>query len=160
RDRVRDAGLVVVPRGRGRGEHEQCGGENEEDQALHGVASLRIGGSMPLPTTEEANPLQIDFVRLAVTLARLVGLTEQTSITRRSEMNVYVQTNEKNENRIVAFERDADGTLNELGSYSTGGAGDSVAHLTSQGSVTITREGRHLLVTNAGSGDVSLFDIS
>jgi 6-phosphogluconolactonase (cycloisomerase 2 family) len=75
-------------------------------------------------------------------------------------MNVYLQTNELNENRVVAFGRAEDGTLSGLGSYATGGAGDGVAHLTSQGSVALATDGRHLLVTNAGSGDVSLFDVS
>jgi 6-phosphogluconolactonase (cycloisomerase 2 family) len=73
---------------------------------------------------------------------------------------VYVETNESNSNRVIAFGRAEDGTLDELGSYATGGTGDGGAHLTSQGSVTITRDGGHLLVTNAGSGDISLFDIS
>jgi 6-phosphogluconolactonase (cycloisomerase 2 family) len=75
-------------------------------------------------------------------------------------MNVYVQTNEKGENRVVAFGRADDGTLSELGSYPTGGAGDGVPHLTSQGSLALSSDGRHLLVANAGSGDVSLFDVS
>jgi 6-phosphogluconolactonase len=73
---------------------------------------------------------------------------------------VFVQTNATGENRIVAYSRNDDGTLSELGSYPTGGAGDGVAHLTSQGSVVLTADGQHLLVTNAGSGDVSVFDIS
>jgi 6-phosphogluconolactonase len=73
---------------------------------------------------------------------------------------VYVQTNERGENRVVAYSRAADGTLTELGSYPTGGAGDGVAHLTSQGSVALSGDRRHLLVANAGSGDVSLFDVS
>ena len=80
--------------------------------------------------------------------------------TTHSQAAVYVQTNESDANSIVAFGRADDGTLNELGSYATGGAGDGGAHLTSQGSVTISQDGRQLLVTNAGSGDVSLFDIS
>jgi 6-phosphogluconolactonase (cycloisomerase 2 family) len=73
---------------------------------------------------------------------------------------VFVQTNERGENRVVAYSRADDGTLGELGSYATGGAGDGVAHLTSQGSVVLTSDGRHLVVTNASSGDVSLFDVS
>lgn len=72
---------------------------------------------------------------------------------------VYVQTNEP-DNRVVAFGRAAVGSLTELGSYSTGGKGDGVPHLTSQGSVVITGDGRHLLVTNAGSDDLSIFAIS
>jgi 6-phosphogluconolactonase len=73
---------------------------------------------------------------------------------------VFVQTNETGENHVVAYSRAADGTLSELGSYATGGVGDGVAHLTSQGSVVLTGDRRHVLVTNAGSGDVSVFDVS
>jgi 6-phosphogluconolactonase len=73
--------------------------------------------------------------------------------------NVYVQTNEP-ENRVLAFRRDGDGSLAPLGSYATGGAGDAVPHLTSQGSVVLTGDGRHLLVTNAASGDIAIFAAS
>jgi 6-phosphogluconolactonase (cycloisomerase 2 family) len=73
---------------------------------------------------------------------------------------VFVQTNDAGENRVIAFSRAADGTLSQLGSYPTGGVGDGIAHLTSQGSVVLTGDRRHLLVTNASSGDVSLFDVS
>jgi 6-phosphogluconolactonase (cycloisomerase 2 family) len=73
---------------------------------------------------------------------------------------VYVQTNELDANRVLAFRRGADGTLADPTAYPTGGAGDGVPHLTSQGSVTLTRAGRHLLVTNAGSDDVSVFAIA
>jgi 6-phosphogluconolactonase len=71
---------------------------------------------------------------------------------------VYVQTNEI-ENRVIAFRRGADGSLEKAADASTGGEGDSVPHLTSQGSVRLTRDGRHLLVTNAASDDLSLFEI-
>ena len=77
-----------------------------------------------------------------------------------SSRGVYVQTNEAGANRLVAFARAADGSLEPLGSVPTGGAGDGVAHLTSQGSIVITGDGSHVLVTNAGSGDVSLFAVS
>jgi 6-phosphogluconolactonase len=73
---------------------------------------------------------------------------------------VYLQTNETGENRIVAYSRAADGSLSEQSSYPTGGAGDGVAHLTSQGSVVLTGDERHLLVTNAGSGNVTVFAVS
>jgi 6-phosphogluconolactonase len=73
---------------------------------------------------------------------------------------VYVQTNEPGANRVLAFRRDPDGTLADPTAYPTGGAGDGVPHLTSQGSVMLTRDGRHLLVTNAGSHEVSVFAIA
>jgi 6-phosphogluconolactonase (cycloisomerase 2 family) len=72
---------------------------------------------------------------------------------------VYVQTNEAESNRVLALRREGDGSLSELGICPTGGAGDGKPHLTSQGSVVLTRDGSHLLVTNAGSGDVSLFAV-
>lgn len=73
---------------------------------------------------------------------------------------VFVQTNGRDRNEVVAFRRNDDGTLERLGAYATGGAGDGVPHLTSQGSVALTGDGAHLLVTNAGSDDVSLFAVN
>ena len=73
---------------------------------------------------------------------------------------VYVQTNEPGANRVLAFSRTADGSLTPAGEYATGGSGDGVPHLTSQGSVVLTADGARLLVTNASSGDVSVFAIA
>jgi 6-phosphogluconolactonase len=73
--------------------------------------------------------------------------------------NVYVQSNEADGNRLFVFRRRDDGALEPRGVYPTGGAGDGVPHLTSQGSITLTRSGRHVLVTNSGSGNVSVFAV-
>jgi len=73
---------------------------------------------------------------------------------------VYVQTNEPEGNRVLAYRRGRDGALEPQGAYATGGAGDGVPHLTSQGSVVLSGDGLSLLVTNAGSGDVSLFAVA
>ena len=70
---------------------------------------------------------------------------------------VYVQTNEPERNRVLAFRRADDGTLTLSGAYETGGAGDGKPHLTSEGSVALTGDRRYLLVTNASSGDMSVF---
>jgi 6-phosphogluconolactonase (cycloisomerase 2 family) len=72
---------------------------------------------------------------------------------------LYTQTNEPERNRVLAFERAGDGTLTPMGAYETGGAGDGKPHLTSQGSVVLTGDGRYLLVTNASSGDTSVFTL-
>jgi 6-phosphogluconolactonase (cycloisomerase 2 family) len=72
---------------------------------------------------------------------------------------LFVQTNEADGNQVIAFRRNADGALSPLGSYATGGDGDGVPHLTSQGSVVLTGDGGRLLVTNAGSGHISVFAI-
>jgi hypothetical protein len=67
--------------------------------------------------------------------------------------NVSSQSNEREGNRVLAFRRDSDGMLTQRGTFSTGGAGTGTPHLQSQGSVALTGGGRHLLVTNAASGD-------
>jgi 6-phosphogluconolactonase (cycloisomerase 2 family) len=73
---------------------------------------------------------------------------------------VFVQTNEAGGNRVLAFRRGADGTLSAPESYDTGGAGDGMPHLTSQGSVVLDGEGERLLVTNAASDELSVFAVS
>jgi len=72
----------------------------------------------------------------------------------------FVQTNEADGNRVIVFQRGDDGALTELASVATGGNGDGVPHLTSQGSVVLTQDGTRLLVANAGSGDVSVLAIT
>lgn len=76
-----------------------------------------------------------------------------------SEGTVYVQTNEA-DNAVVAFRRAADGTLTRALSAGTGGGGSGTPHLPSQGSVTLTGDNGHLLVVNAGTGDVTVFGVA
>ena len=71
---------------------------------------------------------------------------------------VFVQTNAAH-NEVFAYARDAAGMLTHEGAFATGGAGSNEAHLPSQGSVTLTRDRRHLLVTNVASDDVSVFSL-
>jgi 6-phosphogluconolactonase len=70
---------------------------------------------------------------------------------------VFVQTNETAANSVLAFARQDDGALSALGKYATGGRGNGTPHLPSQGSVVV--DGGRLFVANAGSDDVSVFDI-
>ena len=72
---------------------------------------------------------------------------------------VFVQTNEEEGNQVLAFRRDPDGQLTGPDPQPTGGRGDGVPHLASQGSVVLTADQEHLLVTNAGSDDVSVFSV-
>jgi 6-phosphogluconolactonase len=72
---------------------------------------------------------------------------------------VYVQTNAA-PNEVISFRRADDGSLNLIGSVATGGEGDGTPHLQSQGSVTLTGNGQHLLVTNAASDDLSVFSVA
>jgi 6-phosphogluconolactonase (cycloisomerase 2 family) len=78
---------------------------------------------------------------------------------------VFVQTNEPGGNRIVVYDRGADGRLSQAGVYPTGGLGGVAApgtesdHLASQGSLVYDPEQRVLLAVNAGSDNVSAFRV-
>ncbi len=71
---------------------------------------------------------------------------------------IYVQTNGAERNEVIAFERDRDGKLTQLGHFETGGRGSGVPHLASQGSLAL--DGDRLLVTNAGSDELSLLRVT
>src|SRR5216117_4428348 len=72
---------------------------------------------------------------------------------------VYLQTNDASRNEIVAYRRRADGSLARIGDYETGGRGSGKPHLPSQSSVVLSEDGRHLLVVNAGSDEITLFAV-
>jgi 6-phosphogluconolactonase len=72
---------------------------------------------------------------------------------------VYVQTNDATNNEIVVYRRAADGALALLGRYATNGRGTGKPHLASQSSVVLSDDGRWLLVANAGSDELSLFEV-
>jgi 6-phosphogluconolactonase len=73
-----------------------------------------------------------------------------------SVTGVFVQSNEAEANRVFGFRRGADGRLSGPVVTSSGGRGDDMPHLASQGSVVLSSDGARLLVTNAGSDDISV----
>ncbi|MEY9979185.1 lactonase family protein [Lysinibacillus sp. RC79] len=85
---------------------------------------------------------------------------------------VYMMTNNEVVNQVIAFYRDMNGMLTFAGAYPTNGRGtgirkvsaatpnNGVDPLTSQGALTLSRDGRFLLAVNAGSHSISSFIIS
>ena len=71
---------------------------------------------------------------------------------------VFTATNAVAGNAVLAFDRAADGSLTPAGTYATGGNGTG-GGLGNQGGVTLSRDGRTLLVVNAGSDNVSVFSV-
>ena len=69
---------------------------------------------------------------------------------------IYTETNAVAGNEVLAFQN-VNGTLTSIGSYATGGLG-SGSGLGSQGAVVV--DGDHLLAVNAGSNQVSQFNIA
>jgi 6-phosphogluconolactonase len=84
---------------------------------------------------------------------------QQDPMNGTSSGAVYVQTNAA-PNEVIAFRRTDDGSLDLIGSVATGGDGDGSPHLQSQGSVALTGDDQHLLVTNAASDDLSVFSVA
>jgi 6-phosphogluconolactonase (cycloisomerase 2 family) len=64
-------------------------------------------------------------------------------------------------NEIIAYKRNADGSLEEGRSFPTGGrgSGGTTDPLGSQGALTLTQDHSILLAVNAGSGDISAFRV-
>jgi 6-phosphogluconolactonase len=75
---------------------------------------------------------------------------------------VFVMTNDANNNHVIAFRRNVDGSLTDRHTYSTGGRGSGGVGdpLGSQGSLVLTQDHSFLLAVNAGSGDISVFQVS
>src|SRR3954452_2796976 len=80
------------------------------------------------------------------------GVAKGSMMTER----IYVQTNDADRNEIVAFTRSNEGSLEPLGRFDTGGRGTGQPHLASQSSVALNDDASFLLVTNAGSDELSL----
>ncbi len=72
---------------------------------------------------------------------------------------VYLTSNDASGNELLVFARASDGTLTPSGSVSTGGLGTGVG-LGNQLAMTITKDQRRLYVVNAGSDDISGFDVA
>lgn len=71
---------------------------------------------------------------------------------------VYTENNNATDNRIIRFDRSADGSLKMSGSFSTHGKGTG-SGLGSQGGVILTDDGRYLLAVDAGGNEISVFQV-
>jgi 6-phosphogluconolactonase (cycloisomerase 2 family) len=83
---------------------------------------------------------------------------------RGTDHVVFVQTDNPAGNQIVAYDREADGSLTQAGVYDTGGlggvlAGSVVDHTASQGALTYDRGNDLLYAVNAGSDTLSVFAV-
>jgi 6-phosphogluconolactonase len=74
---------------------------------------------------------------------------------------VFVMSNAVDKNEVIAYQRAADGTLQESGRFATGGRGSGGNNdpLESQGSLTLSQDHSLLFAVNAGSGSLSVFRV-
>jgi 6-phosphogluconolactonase (cycloisomerase 2 family) len=78
--------------------------------------------------------------------------------TSRGDGAVFVLTNSVAGNTVAIFRRDGDGALSPAGTQATGGTGTG-AELGSQGALVLSENGRWLLAVNAGSNEISAFEV-
>ncbi|MGP0019643.1 MAG: lactonase family protein [Candidatus Sulfotelmatobacter sp.] len=74
---------------------------------------------------------------------------------------VFVMTNAADHNEIITYKRATDGSLQERQSFRTEGRGSGgvTDPLASQGSLTLSQDHSLLFAVNAGSGDISVFQV-
>src|SRR4051812_418175 len=100
------------------------------------------------------NPM---FVKKLLLLAGALLLPLAVYADRMSDA-VFTLSNATAGNRVLVFSRDGSGRLSESGSYPTGGFGTG-AGLGNQGAVVLTEHDKWLLAINAGSNEVSVFEV-
>ena len=103
-------------------------------------------------------------LKLAVVVCLLAGAAfwpgQQASLLAEENPGaVFVMTNSANGNQIESYARHADGSLQWIAGFATGGngSGGTVDPLQSQGSLILSQDHRLLFAVNAGSGTVSSF---
>jgi 6-phosphogluconolactonase (cycloisomerase 2 family) len=105
--------------------------------------------------------------KFAPSLALLTLFIQLTSIAFTQNASaeggwVFVMTNRAEGNSILEFRRSPDGSLTRTGEISTRGLGTGLTldPLQSQGSLSLSNDGKLLLAVNAASGDVSSFVVT
>jgi 6-phosphogluconolactonase len=99
-----------------------------------------------------------------LTLTAFVGFPAQAADLRTGA--VFLMSNQV-DNSVIAYDRRANGTLRLVGEFATGGSGNPVAQagdhrtdpLASQGSLVLSDDGRFLYAVNAGSNQISVFEV-
>ncbi len=95
---------------------------------------------------------------LTITILAVFALSGMVLAGTNAPGAVYTMTNSDGGNEILVFDRAADGTLIEAGSYATDGTGTG-GGLGNQGAVVLSQNNRWLFTVNAASDDISVFAV-
>ena len=90
---------------------------------------------------------------------RTIGIATSAELAADAPGAVYALTNAAGGNAVAMFARGAAGNLTWVGSVATDGVGGG-AGLGSQGAIALSDDGRWLFAVNAGSNDVSAFQVT
>ncbi|MGC2289576.1 MAG: beta-propeller fold lactonase family protein [Thermoplasmata archaeon] len=102
--------------------------------------------------------LLVAVVALAIVALPLAGASS-AGADHNPIAAVFVSTNNATHNQIVAYERSSGGKLTWVADYSTGGAGTG-ATLADSGSLALTQDHHWLLAVDAGSNQISVFQVA
>jgi 6-phosphogluconolactonase (cycloisomerase 2 family) len=112
--------------------------------------------SSPSAKTESSNMNRKSFLQLAALTLALLPASLFATDDAWNTGAVYTMDNATNGNRILTFQRAADGSLSPAASFTTGGVGTG-GGLGNQGGVILSPDGRWLFACNAASHDISVF---
>jgi len=96
---------------------------------------------------------------LAAAAALGALLTPSAALADGEKKAVYTITNAASGNAVFAFHRSANGELTPAGTFPTGGTGTG-AGLGSGHSIVVSKDGRALVVVNAGNSTISAFKVN
>lgn len=100
---------------------------------------------------------------LAVLVASIsYSVATQAQFARQSQPGaVFVMNNSASRNEVISFTRAADGSLQQAGTFATGGRGTGgvTDPLESQGSLTLSQDHSLLFAVNGGSSEISVFQV-
>jgi len=90
------------------------------------------------------------------------SVRSQAQFARQSQSGaVFVMNNSASRNEVISFTRAADGSLQQAGTFATGGRGTGgvTDPLESQGSLTLSQDHSLLFAVNGGSSEISVFQV-
>jgi 6-phosphogluconolactonase (cycloisomerase 2 family) len=102
--------------------------------------------------------IAVFFVPSILGIATPALASSQDQGSKNSPGAVYTATNAADGNEVIAYDRAADGSLTFRAAYETGGLGTGTG-LGSQGSIILNQNGQWLFVVNAGSNEISVFQV-
>ncbi len=98
------------------------------------------------------------IITILIALTATISATTLINAYPRRVGEVYTIDNAATGNNVLRFDRGPDGSLTASGTFSTGGKGTG-SGLGSQGAVTLSQDSKWLLVVDAGSNQISVFQV-
>jgi len=99
---------------------------------------------------------------VALVVSVSYSVRTQAQFARQSQSGaVFVMNNSASRNEVISFTRAADGSLQQAGTFATGGRGTGgvTDPLESQGSLTLSWDHSLLFAVNGGSSEISVFQV-